>query len=87
MTVIGPIAMLTAWLTILVLGNGPAVAVACAAPVLLALAVRQLMPRTVRPVPPSEPAVVDIEERRIRSFAESLRATSRKEGTPHDGQR
>ena len=72
MILIGPIAMLAGWLSILAFGNAAAVAVAVCGPVLLALTLRGLMPRASRPVRPSEPTAVDIEARHIRSFAESL---------------
>lgn len=72
MILIGPIAMLAGWLSILAFGSAAAVAVAVSGPILLALTLREFMPRAGRPVRPSEPPAVDIEARHIRSFAESL---------------
>jgi hypothetical protein len=84
---LGPIAMLAGWLSILAFGNAVAVAVAVCGPVLLALTFGELMPRAGRPVQPSEPTAVDIEAEHIRSFAESLDMPPQDERGSRDSQR
>ncbi len=87
MIILGPIAMLAGWLAILAFGNATAVAVAACGPVLLALTLRELMPRPDRPVPPSAPTAVDIEALHIRSFAESLDTPPQRERGPRASER